>query len=262
MSQLTFDESLVEQLEALYATRDVLRRRSLVYDALGAQPGERILDAGCGPGFYASELLEQVGAEGSVVGVDVSPQMLAVAARRGEGRGNAEFLEAPVTSLPLEDASVDRAVSIQVLEYVSDVDAALRELNRVVRPGGRVVLWDIDWATVSWHSDDPERMDRVLAAWDDHLAHPSLPRTLATSMRNAGFDDLEVHGHSFATAVYTPESYGVGVLAVIERYVAGHAAVGPDLAAAWSREQRELGERGAFFFACIQFAFAGTRPAS
>lgn len=58
MTQLVFDESLVEQLEVLYHSRDVLRRRALIRDALGARPGERILDVGCGPGFYVAGLLE------------------------------------------------------------------------------------------------------------------------------------------------------------------------------------------------------------
>jgi SAM-dependent methyltransferase len=82
VGQLEFDRRLVERLERLYATRDVLRRRELVRAALGARPGDRVLDVGCGPGFYVTELLEAVGREGSVVGLDASADMLAVAARR------------------------------------------------------------------------------------------------------------------------------------------------------------------------------------
>ena len=72
-----------------------------------------MLDIGCGPGFYVAELLEQVGSGGSVIGVDVSGDMLAVAARRTEGHENVEFHERGATSLPLPDQSVDRAVSVQ-----------------------------------------------------------------------------------------------------------------------------------------------------
>ena len=68
-----------------------------------------------------AELLEEVGPGGSVVGVDNSPQMLALAARRCEGHDNAEFHEADATALPVEDASVDGALCVQVLEYVPDV---------------------------------------------------------------------------------------------------------------------------------------------
>jgi trans-aconitate methyltransferase len=56
VSQLEFDQRLVDRLERLYATRDVLRRRELVRAALDVRPGDRILDVGCGPGFYLTEL--------------------------------------------------------------------------------------------------------------------------------------------------------------------------------------------------------------
>ena len=62
-------------MEIVYSRRDILRRRALVHEALGAQPGDRVLDAGCGPGFYVKETLERVGPEGSVVGVDASDQV-------------------------------------------------------------------------------------------------------------------------------------------------------------------------------------------
>ncbi len=144
VSQLVFDEETGKQLEALYRIGDAVRRRRLVRAALAAVPGDRILDVGCGPGFYCAELLEEVGPEGSIVGLDSSPPMLDLAARRCEGHGNVEFRQADATSLPVEDATFDAALCVQLLEYVPDVAACLAELHRALRPGGRVVVWDVD----------------------------------------------------------------------------------------------------------------------
>jgi arsenite methyltransferase len=262
VSQLEFDEEAGKQLESLYRIGDAVRRRSLVRAALAAQPGERVLDVGCGPGFYCAELLEEVGPDGSVVGLDGSPAMLPLAARRCEGHTNVEFREADATSLPVEDESFDAALCVQVLEYVEDVEAALAEMYRALRPGGRVVVWDVDWSTVSWHSADPSRMERVLSAWDEHLAHPSLPRTLAAQLPSVGFDEVEMEGHGFATADLDPDTYGASIVQVIGPFVGGRAGVTEQEAAAWAAEQRELGDRGEFFFACLQFCFSARRPES
>src|SRR3954447_16099384 len=260
MSQVSFDEQTGKQLEAFYRTADAVRRRSLVRTALGASPGERILDVGCGPGFYCAELVEEVGSAGKVVGLDSSPQMLELAARRCGDHDNVELHEANATSLPVEDAAFDGAVCVQVLEYVRDTALGLAELYRVLRPGGRVVIWDIDWATVSWHSSDPARMERVLVAWDEHLVHPSLPRTLAPAMRAAGFEEVVMEAYSFASADFDPETYGAATMSFIENFVPGHNGVTEDEAKAWAAEQRELGQRGEFYFACLQCCFKATRP--
>ena len=254
MSQLEFNEQLAAEMEVIYRGRDILRRRALVHEALEASPGDRVLDAGCGPGFYASETLDRVGSDGSVVGVDASEAMLAVAAKRCEGHANVAFHQGDVTALPVADADFDRALSVQVLEYVDDIPAALAELNRVLRPGGRLLLWDVDWATVSWHSEDPARMRRFLAAWDEHLSDPVLPRTLSAQLRGAGFEDVELAGHAFATDDVSPETYPGGLLKLMSDYVGG------DEAGAWAHEQRDLQARGESYFACIQFCFTATRP--
>jgi arsenite methyltransferase len=99
-------------------------------------------------------------------------------------------------------------------------------------------------------------MARILAAWDAHLAHPSLPRTLSASLCAAGFEDVRMEGHAFATAELTEESYGGAALPVIERYVQGQGATEVE---AWAAEQRELGRRGEFYFACMQFCLSATR---
>jgi arsenite methyltransferase len=259
VSQLEFDRRLVERLERLYATRDVLRRRELVRAALGARPGDRVLDVGCGPGFYVTELLEAVGREGSVAGVDASADMLAVAAQRAEGHDNVTFHEADATSLPVPDASFERAVCVQVLEYVRDVPAALTEMHRALRPGGRVLVWDVDWATVSWRAVDRQLARRVLVAWDKHLTHPSLPWTLAAQLRDAGFEDVRMDAHAFATTELIADAYGGSLVPLLEQYVAEQGGLSQEEAKAWADEQRELGGRGEFFFTVTQFCFTATR---
>jgi arsenite methyltransferase len=254
MAQLEFNEELAAQMEVIYSRPDILRRRALVHEALGAAPGDRVLDAGCGPGFYVAETLERVGAEGSVVGVDASEPMLALAAKRCAGHANVGFEQGDVTKLPVRDADFDRALSVQVLEYVDDIPAALAELLRVLRPGGRVLIWDVDWATVSWHSEDPARMERFLAAWDEHLADPSLPQTLSARRRAARFEDIEMTGHAFVTDNLTEETYAGALVPMMAGFV------GTDEAQDWAAEQRELAKRGESYFACIQFCFTGTRP--
>jgi len=262
MSQFVFDERAAAQLEVMYRRRDVVRRRRLVREALAVQPGHRVLDVGCGPGFVAAELLGEVGESGAVVGVDRSAAMLGVAARRCEGLGNATFQEGDAAALPVEDESFDRALCVQVLEFVADVPAALAELHRVLRPGGRVLVWDVDWSTLSWHSHDPSRMRRMLQVWDRHLAHPALPRTLAAQVRAAGFADVRAEGHAFLTCALDPETYGGAMLGVIEPYLDGLADIDREEATAWAEEQRALDARGEYFCAVIQACFTATKERS
>ena len=100
VNQLAFDEQTGRQLEALYQIDDAVLRRRLARTALAPARGERILDVGCGPGFFCTELLEEVGEHGRVTGLDASPQMLALARRRCAERENIAFAEADATSLP------------------------------------------------------------------------------------------------------------------------------------------------------------------
>jgi arsenite methyltransferase len=259
VNQLAFDQQTGRQLERLYQVDDAVTRRELARTALAASRGERVLDVGCGPGFFCAELLEEVGERGWVTGLDASPHMLALAKRRCAERENIAFQEADATSLPVDDASFDAALCVQVLEYVSDYSKALAELHRAVRPGGRVLVWDTDWATVSWHSSNDGRMQRLLAAWDEHLAHPSLPRTLAPAMRSAGFERVHASAHTFAATEWDPGTFGVSLIDLIADFAAGRNDLDETDAKEWAAEQRTLGERGEFFFAYTQFCFTGTR---
>jgi arsenite methyltransferase len=260
MTQLIFDDDAAKAIEAIYRIRDAVRRRAIVREALAAAPGERVLDVGCGPGYYCAELLEQVGPGGSVVGIDGSAAMLALAERRCAGHENVAFHEGDATSLPVGDGDFDAAISVQVQEYVPDVDAGLAELHRALRPGGRALVFDVDWATLSVHAEDPALTARVLRAWDEHLAHPSLPRTLAARLRAAGFGDVRWQAHPFVTLDFDEATYyGAALTPFIAAFVPGRGGVSAEDADAWLREQRALGERGEFYFAITQFCFTAQK---
>jgi arsenite methyltransferase len=259
MSQLEFDADQASKIEALYRIGDAARRRRIVREALRAAPAGRILDVGCGPGFYCAELAEEVGPQGSVVGVDSSPAMLQLGARRCAGHEGVELRQADAVSLPVDDGSFDAALCVQVLEYVRDPTAALAEMHRALRPGGRVVVWDIDWATVSLHSPDPARTERALRAWDEHLVHPSLPRTLGPRLRSAGFEEVRMEAHPFASCEFDPETYGAALVPLAGAFVVGRNGITDEEAQAWVAEQQQLGDRGAFYFASTQLCFTATK---
>ena len=108
----------------------------------------------------------------------------------------------------------------------------------LLRAGGRLVVWDVDWATVSLHTTDPARTERILRAWDGHLAHPSLPQTLTAQLQAAGFDDVKLEGHTFATNEFDPDTYGGFLVPFIAQFVVGRDGISED-------RSKRLGSRAA-----------------
>lgn len=136
---------------------------------LWPQPGERVLDVGTGTG-WAARLAGRRGAQ--VTGVDIAPGMLAAAERLSAGvEPRPEFVQAPVEKLPFGDASFDGVVSTYGVIFAYEPSAAVAEIARVLRPGGRLAL--ATWA------DEPDgyiaRFFALIARWSDAPPPPNSP---------------------------------------------------------------------------------------
>ncbi|MBN2383180.1 methyltransferase domain-containing protein [bacterium] len=123
--------------------RLVCRRNDIPYvlELLDPQESDRVLDAGMGPGIYSFAILQkhQVG---QVVGIDLSEQFVAMARKRAARKdySNCEFKTADLEQLPFEEGSFDKIVCSGVLLLIPDQNKALKELLRVLRPGGKIVF--------------------------------------------------------------------------------------------------------------------------
>jgi arsenite methyltransferase len=108
-------------------------------------PGERVIDIGSGGGLDAMVAARAVGEDGAVVGVDMTPAMLARAERNAEAAGitNLELREGFAEQLPVEDGWADLVISNGVLNLVPDKVAAYEEIMRALRPGGRIQIADV-----------------------------------------------------------------------------------------------------------------------
>ncbi|HET7109242.1 MAG TPA: methyltransferase domain-containing protein [Gemmatimonadales bacterium] len=136
----TFGASAPENYERYFVPaigRPVAER---LMQAARLKAGERVLDVGCGTGVVTRLAAEQVGSGGTVAGVDPSEGMLAVARATAAPASGITWHEAGAESLPLADGAYDVVLSQMALQFVADRSQAMREMKRVLAPGGRVAL--------------------------------------------------------------------------------------------------------------------------
>jgi hypothetical protein len=120
------------------------------------------------------------------------------------------------------------------------VDRALAELHRVLGPDGRAVICDADWDAAVWRSPNPERMGRVLDAFDDHYPHPRLGSRLAPKLRAAGFRVEEVVPTTIAETSLDEDAFVTHLLPAVESFAASHDAIDPGEAEEWVDVVRHL----------------------
>ena len=162
-------------------------RRNAILSEMRIQPGDTIIDVGCGAGHLLPHLAKAVGGSGTIYGLDPTTDQMEQAKRRCKAFHNISFIEENADKSHLQDKSCDSATSTQALEYIPNVDAALDEITRIIKPGGAFVNISILWDHFKFFGADEKLNDKIHEAFRAHCSHQMLPMELPGKLAHRGF---------------------------------------------------------------------------
>ena len=244
--------------QSLARCHDLVARRVAVLAALDAGVGDVVLEVGCGGGTYLREIATAVGEQGRAIGYDVSADQVAAARQYCDGLTNVTIETGDLAGLAIADETVDAVVAVQVLEYVADVDRALREIRRVTRPGGRLVNVATNWSALFWSGGDPSLTTAVLAAWEQHAFYPNLPVELPGRLHAAGFGGTTQQPITIVNRRFHPNSFSWWAAQLMGAYALGSGTLDRNDIDAWLSSLVDADAAGTHFLSSVPILTVAT----
>ncbi|MFL6145814.1 MAG: methyltransferase domain-containing protein [Labedaea sp.] len=237
----------------------VQRLRAWAREALRLLPGQSIVDVGSGTGEELAALAVLVGRDGSATGIEPHPGLRAEATRRAEESGStARFVDGEAYALPLESSTVDAVRCERVFQHLDHPERAATELARVLRPGGRALVIDTDWATSILHPGDPEVLAALNRSLPARFPNPFSGRRLPGQLAAAGLDVVD----SGSQALIQDPSAVDGMLAPLTDAAVATGVITETQRAQLEHDLRTGAGRGDFHFSVTMFAYLAVKPKS
>lgn len=222
-------------------------------DPADIQPGQRVVDFGCGPGFLSLALADLVGDTGHVYGLDINSEFVRRSTARvaeNNKQDAATFLHLTGDALPLENGSVDRVICKNVLEYVPDLEGTLLELKRILNNDGKILVIDSDWGFVVVEPWSADHVKKFFSAASAAFKEPNIGRKLPSALKQAGFQDIDVTIRPFIDR----QGAGMAVLNNMTGYIRTFGTMDPaELKAMWAELEQGV-STGDYMFVLPQFS--------
>tara|TARA_B110000091_G_scaffold204501_1_gene239252 strand:- start:485 stop:1267 length:783 start_codon:yes stop_codon:yes gene_type:complete len=256
---IIYDKKAAQNIELSYQTPEIVRQRNQTLEALALRAGEQVLDVGCGTGLLVHDMSSTIGLQGRIVGVDFSNDMLELAKKRCSEMTNVQLQQGSITQLDFADNSFDAASCIQTLLYVDEIEVALSELRRVMKPGGRVAIIETDWRGVVLNSPDEVMTRKILDAWDATVSSPNLPVKLIPLLKKLNFSAIKTSAIPILNTSYSEVNFSSGMLAYFSSYAVKNNVISNEEAALWMKQIQDLSKTESFFFCVNRFLFTAVK---
>jgi len=254
-----FDAKAARDTDRSYLDPEIVNQRLQTLRALALRAGDSVLDAGCGTGLLTEIMSAQVGDQGRVSGLDYSQDMLDLAEPRCRELGNVDLHQGSVIGLPFDANTYDAASCIQTLLYVKEVDAAIGELYRVLKPGGRIGIIETDWHGLVTNSPDATTTRLMTDAWDATVSSPNLPPQLIPKLRSAGFSAIKAQAIPVLNDSHNSAGYGAGMVRYMAKNAVKQGVVKQQQADQWLAEIVGQATQQNFFFCVNRFLFTAAK---
>lgn len=254
-----YDKKTAELIERSYQTPEIVNQRQRTLAALALARGETVLDAGCGTGLLLEQEALMVGSEGCAEGIDFSDAMLAHARGRCAELEQVKLQQGSIETLPFEDASFDAVSCTQTLLYVEDMEQALREIHRVLKPRGRIAIVETDWSGAIINSLDQAVTRKIFDAWGLAVVNPNLPRRLGPILEGIGFAARRVEAIPLLNASYSEHSFSANMLHNFADTAVKQNVITAAESTAWREGIDALIQRDEYFFCVNRFLFSAIK---
>lgn len=259
MNKVHDTSGYVAALEAFDSIPQLRELKVLARQRGGIVPGGSVLDIGCGFGLETLRLADEIGSTGTIAGVDISPDFIAEARTRAEKAGAAaiDYQVGDAHNLPFEDGTFDSVRAERMLIYLKDVSSALAEMNRVLKPGGRLALIEPDFSTNTINIGNRHLMRRIV----DHetavaVEQSWLPGPLAVALSAIGFNTIEI-----ATRVLIfPQELGATYFKSIGVHAQEAGVISGVELTEWQDDIDRLRDKDQVFATIGYFLFTATAP--
>jgi ubiquinone/menaquinone biosynthesis C-methylase UbiE len=227
---------------------------------LGLRDGRRILDVGCGTGDDCRAMAELVAPGGQIVGIDNSQAMIDVANQRAASlprqRGECVFRVADAMAMPFDADSFDATRADRSLMHVPDVVQVLKEMVRVTKPGGPIVVFEVDFETITIDADDRMLARKVAHTWCDGFTNGWLGRRMPRLFHELKLRDISVTPY---VMILTP-GMAVPVLgaATTQKAIANGTITAAE-GQAWLAHLDDLERTGRFFSTMTGYLASGCK---
>jgi SAM-dependent methyltransferase len=245
------DETVRRQiiwLDALARLPAVRELRSWALDVSAVKPGERAVDVGCGTG---EQVREFACAGAQAFGVEPSGRLRAEASRRAND-SLAEFVDGTAEALPFGRGSIDVIRCERVFQHLDRPAGAAAEFARVLRPGGRAVVIDMDWGTTVLHPGDLLVTSEVAKAQDGELPNPHAGRRLTGLLAGAGLEVTGIVARSLI--IWEPATGGWGLIGYLAAQARRQGRITDEEHDRLMTDFAAGAERGDFHFSVTMFA--------